>query len=140
MTREKIVTWFDGRRRAWDHRDARTLAADYAPHAVVESPMGGTHEGRTAIEAVIQAFFDAFEDMKVTADRLVIDGDAIVQIRNIEGTHIGVFLGLQPTGKPFHFTLANVYDLQDGQIVCERRIYDFTGLLVQIGALKAKPA
>jgi len=30
--------------------------------------------------------------------------------------------------------------LRNGKIVHERRIYDFTGLLVQIGVLKAKPA
>ena len=140
MTRDEVITWFDRRRKAYDDRDARTLAADYAPHAVVESPMGGTHEGRDAIETVLQAFFDAFTDLKVTSERLVIDGGTVVQIRDVEGAHIGVFLGLQPTGKPFHFTSAILHDLEDGQIVRERRIYDFTGLLVQIGALKAKPA
>jgi hypothetical protein len=30
--------------------------------------------------------------------------------------------------------------MQDGFIARERRIYDFTGLLVQVGAIKAKPA
>ncbi len=139
MTREEIVAWFDRRQKAFDDRDAATLAAEYAPHAVVESPIGGTHEGRDAIETVFQAIFDAFLDMKVTSDRLVIDGDSVVQIRNVEGTHIGVFLGLEPTGKPFHLTSAIPYDVQDRQILRERRIYDFTGLLVQIGALKAKP-
>jgi hypothetical protein len=32
-----------------------------------------------------------------------------------------------------------MYELKDRKIVRERRIYDFTGLLVQIGLLKAKP-
>jgi hypothetical protein len=32
------------------------------------------------------------------------------------------------------------YELKHGRIVRERRIYDFTGMLVQIGILKAKPA
>jgi hypothetical protein len=31
------------------------------------------------------------------------------------------------------------YRLENGRIVHERRIYDFTGLLLQIGVLKAKP-
>ena len=29
--------------------------------------------------------------------------------------------------------------VRDGEIVYERRIYDFTGLLLQIGVLRAKP-
>jgi hypothetical protein len=32
-----------------------------------------------------------------------------------------------------------LYELKDGKIVQERRIYDFTGLLIQIGVLKVKP-
>ncbi|MGH9146149.1 MAG: hypothetical protein ACRD1Q_05525 [Vicinamibacterales bacterium] len=35
---------------------------------------------------------------------------------------------------------AGGYVLRDGQIVHERRIYDFTGILIQVGLLKAKPA
>ena len=32
-----------------------------------------------------------------------------------------------------------VFELRDGKITHERRLYDFTGLLVQVGVLKAKP-
>ena len=124
---------------AYDNLDAAALAADYAPECIVDSPMGGTHRGRAAVQSVFQAFFSAFLDMKVRTDSLVIDGNHVAQILNIEGTHIGVFLGLPATGKPFRFVAVVVYDLKGHQIVGERRIYDFTGLLVQIGALKAKP-
>ena len=33
-----------------------------------------------------------------------------------------------------------LYRLDDGLIAEERRIYDFTGLLMQVGVLKGKPA
>jgi predicted ester cyclase len=49
-------------------------------------------------------------------------------------------LGLEPTGKQFKISAAFVYQLKDRKIILERRIYDFTGLLLQIGGLKAKPA
>ena len=47
---------------------------------------------------------------------------------------------MPPTQKAFEFPLVRLFTLRDGQIAHERRIYDFTGLLVQVGALKAKPA
>ena len=50
------------------------------------------------------------------------------------------FLGFEPTGKRFQMSMAFVHRLKDRKIVHERRIYDFTGVLVQIGVLKAKPA
>jgi predicted ester cyclase len=57
----------------------------------------------------------------------------------MRGTHVGEFLGLAPTKKAFHVPMVFVYELKDGKIVHERRIYDFTGLLMQIGVLKVKP-
>jgi hypothetical protein len=32
-----------------------------------------------------------------------------------------------------------LFTMRDGRIAHERRYYDFTGLLIQIGILKAKP-
>ena len=139
MAHDEVTAFFDRRQAAYDNLDAAALASDYAPDCVVDSPMGGTHQGRAAIQTVLQAFFNAFRDMKTRTESLVIDGHHVAQVLDIEGTHIGVFLGLPPTGKPFRFVAVLVFDLQDRQIVRERRIYDFTGLLVQIGALKAKP-
>ena len=55
-------------------------------------------------------------------------------------TDTGGLMGMTPSGKPALVPIVAVYRLADGQIVHERRIYDFTGMLVQIGVLKAKPA
>ena len=49
-------------------------------------------------------------------------------------------MGLPATGRQFKFPVVAVFTLEGGLIVHERRIYDFTGLLTQIGVLKAKPA
>ena len=140
MTREEIIALFARRQAAIDNLDATAVVADYAPDCVVESPTGGTHEGRETARAVVQAFFDAFLDLKVLSQSPLIDGTHVAQISSMEGTHIGPFLGMAPTGKHFRFRMASFFDLKDAKIVYERRIYDFTGLLVQIGVLKAKPA
>jgi len=76
----------------------------------------------------------------MSVDDLIIDGNRATTVLSVEGTHIGDFLGLPPTGKRFRMSAVFFYELENGQIVRERRIYDFTGLLLQIGVLKAKPA
>jgi steroid delta-isomerase-like uncharacterized protein len=139
MTRNAIVALFERRRKAYDNQDAGALAADYAVDCVIESPSVGVHHGRAAAEQVIRSVIDAF-DVKMHQDALLIDGDSVAQILTIEGTDDGQFLGLPPTGKSFRVPAVFLYDLKDGQIARERRIYDFTGLLVQVGLLKAKPA
>jgi steroid delta-isomerase-like uncharacterized protein len=138
MTREEVMAFFARRQQAFANLDAAALAADYADDAVIESPIAGVHHGRTAEEA-LRAVFTAFPDMTQTVDTLIIDGDRVVEVRRTSATHVGEFLGLAPSGKSFHLDMVFLYDLKDGKIVGERRIYDFTGLLMQIGVLKAKP-
>ena len=140
MTRSQIQAMFERRLKAFEDLDVAVLAGDYAEHCVVESPMGGVQQGRAAAETVIRAWFEAFVDLKTRLDCLLIDGQRVAQVLAFEGTHIGLFLGVPPTGRHFQFTGLLLFELQNGEIVHERRIYDFTGLLVQIGALKAKPA
>jgi len=140
MTRDEIVAFFERRRELYDDFDAAALAADYADDAVIDSPIAGVHAGRLAAEQALRAVFAAFLDRKMTTESLLIDDDRVAQVLTIAGTNMGELMGLPPTGKPFRFTAVFLYDLKDRHIVRERRIYDFTGLLVQIGVLKAKPA
>jgi predicted ester cyclase len=139
MTRAEIVAFFKHRQDAWEDLDAKTLSADYTDASVIESPSAGVHTGRDA-EKALGAIFDAFLDLTMTVDDLVIDGDIVVAILSFEGTHMRPLLGFEPTGKRFQLSGAFVHRLKDRKIIHERRVYDFTGLLVQIGVLKAKPA
>jgi steroid delta-isomerase-like uncharacterized protein len=138
VTRDAIEAIFARRRKAFDKQDAPALARDYMQDCVVESPTGGIHHGPAAAEQVLQMVFDAL-DVKMHEESLLIDGDSAAQVLALEGTDSGQFLGLPPTGKSFRIAAVFLYEFKDGQIARERRIYDFTGLLVQIGLLKAKP-
>jgi len=139
MTRDQIAAMFERRRVAYERHDVATLVPDYAVECVIESPSGGTHKGQAAAEKVLRAVFDAL-DVKLHQQSVIIDSDAVAQVVSIEGQDVGDFLGLPPTGKSFRVPGVFLYDLRDGRIAHERRIYDFTGLLIQAGLLKAKPA
>jgi len=139
MTHDEIVAFFQRRQGLFDDFDAIGLAADYADDVVVESPMAGAHAGRAAAEKVWRATFEGFLDIKMTTDALLVDGDRVAHFVTAEGTHMSDFMGMPASHKPFRLPVAFLYELKDRKIVHERRIYDFTGLLVQIGLLKAKP-
>ena len=140
MTRDDIVALFDLRMKALNDHDAEAFSATYADDAVVESPLGGTHQGRAAIRAVVDAFLVALTDATFTVDDLIIDGDRVVLVFTLSGTDTGGLMGMAPSGRPALLPMVVVCRIADGLIVHERRIYDFTGMLVQIGVLKAKPA
>jgi steroid delta-isomerase-like uncharacterized protein len=139
MTRDEIVEMFERRRAAYERQDAAALAHDYADDCSIDSPTGGTHQGRDAARRVIQTVFDAL-DVRLKQQSLIVDGDFVAQVVSIQGKDIGAFLGMAPTGKPFDVAGVFLFELRDGKIARERRIYDFTSLLLQTGLLKAKLA
>jgi steroid delta-isomerase-like uncharacterized protein len=140
MTRQETEAFFARRQAAYESLDAAALAQDYTDDSVIESPWSGVHSGREAAVKGLQAVFDCFQDLKLRTDSLVIDGDHVAQVITMNGHNVGGYMGLPPTGKPFVASALFLYDLRRGKIVRERRIYDFTGVLVQVGVLKAKPS
>ncbi len=140
MTREEILAFFEKRQDAWRRLDAAALAADHAEDGVLDSPTAGTVQGRRAIEAIYRGWFTAFPDLDFRSEELLIDGDQAAQLITSIGTHRGEFCGLPATGKRFQVRSVFLFRFEANKIAYERRIYDFTSLLLQIGVLKAKPA
>ena len=139
MTREETERFFDRRIDAWKRRDVEALTRDHAEDGVVDSPIGGEMRGRAAIENVYRAFLTSFPDATVEDPDLIVENDRAVQIVTFTRTNTGGFMNLPPTGKHFSFSAVLIFTMRDGQIVHEKRVYDFTRFLIEIGVLKAKP-
>jgi len=141
MTRDEILAMIARRAEAWRRLDAGTLVADYAPDAVIESPLaGGATHGLEQIKQVFQTYFVAFPDLAMEVDEVLVDDQRAAVMATFTGTDRGGFMGMPPTGRHVTIPVVFLYEFKDGKIVRDRRVYDFTGLLIQIGTLKAKPA
>ena len=79
------------------------------------------------------------EDTFFELEGIVAEASVVSLAFHASGTHQGEFLGLPATGKRVEFRGVFLQTLQDGHIVHERRIYDFTGLLIKLGVLTVKP-
>jgi steroid delta-isomerase-like uncharacterized protein len=140
MTRNEIREFFMERQAAWNDRDPERLAAGHAEFGVVVSPMFTTVKGRAQILATYRSLFRMFPDWDYEGEDPLVDGDRIAQPFSVKATHTEEFLGFPGSGRRFEIQGVRVFRMKDGLIEHERRIYDFTGLLVQIGVLKTKPA
>lgn len=140
MTRDEVIELFARRQACWDARDAAGLAATHRPDGMIISPMLGRPHGQDAIAESYAALFRLFSDWQFTGGELLIDGDRVAQPFSVTATHTGEFLGLPPTGRRFQVDGVLLLTLADGLVQLERRTYDFTGLLIQVGVLKSKPA
>ena len=140
MTRAELQVVFDRFQEAFKRRDPATLAAFYSLDGVVESPMFATLRGRKAIEDAQRAFFTSFPDATITLDATVIDPPHIALFATMNATHVNEFFGLPGTGRHVDFRMGRLVRMDGNLIAHETRIYDFTGVLLQVGVLRAKPA
>ena len=126
---------------AWTRRDPAVIAQYYASNGVAESPIYATLRGRKAIEDALRAFFTSFPDATFEIDATLVDPPRVAIFTTVNATHVNEFFGMPGTNRHIEFRFARLMEM-DGQglIAHERRIYDFTGLLVQIGVLRARPA
>lgn len=125
---------------AWDRRDPTALAEGYAQDAVVSSPKFPRAEGRAAIEKSFASLFRIFPDWDIALEDPCINGNRAMQACRVRATQKGDFMGIPGSGRGIEFECVLIYDVQDGLIARERRIYDFTGMLIQLGVLRGKPA
>ena len=125
---------------AFTRRDPVAIAACHTPDGVVESPMFATLRGRKAIEDAQRAFFTAFPDATWTIDATVIEAPYVAVFSTMHATHGNEFFGLPATGRHIDVRVSRLFKIAGDLIEHETRVYDFTGVLVQVGVLRAKPA
>jgi steroid delta-isomerase-like uncharacterized protein len=130
----------EARKAAWSARDAGRLAASHADDGTIVSPIFGTIQGRDRIVESYRDLFRVFPDWTYVGDAVIIDGDRVAEPFTVTATHSAEMFGLPASGRRFEIQGVLLLDLADGRIRHERRLYDFTGMLVQVGVLKARPA
>ena len=94
-----MTALFARRQEAFDNMDADALSRDYADDCVVDSPAAGALPGAAAVDRARRTWFEAFPDLKYRTERVVIDGNHVMQLLTLEGTDIGGFMGLDPSGQ-----------------------------------------
>ena len=141
MTRAELQGIVERYLSAWTKREPEAIARFHSDEAVAESPIYSTLRGRKAIQDAARAFYTSFPDAAQQIEQILIDPPNAAVFTTVNATHVNDFFGLPGTGRRIEFRNARLIKMNDeGLIVHERRIYDFTGLLVQTGVLRAKPA
>ena len=140
MTHDDVAKFFALQQQEWKARDAEALARRHAETGTIVSPIFRTVQGRDDILESYQSLFETFPDWDYTAEQLVVDGDSAAEEFVVHATHSGDFMGLPASGRRFEIQGVRVFEMKDDLIAYERRYYDFTGLLIQLGILRSKPA
>lgn len=80
----------------------------------------------------------AFPNLRHQEQAIIAQGDIVVSIINVTGTHNGNFFILPPTGKDISYEAVHIYRIgEDGKIVEHRAIRDDLTFLAQLGVVGA---
>ena len=142
MSSDEIRSFLDRFVHAWEHQDVAALSACYTDDCVVVSPIFSTIKGKAKVEKSYHDLFLALANPSITVDDTIIsevDPARAVILWTVKSIHAGSIFGMPGTGKRIERTIAYFLTFRDGLIAKERRIYDFTSMLMQLGVLKAKP-
>ena len=140
MAHFNIAGFFAHIDRDWQNHDADALVAGHSIEGEIVSPLFGNIKGYDAIYRSYIEFYKIFPDARYETEHLLINGDRAAQFILMSGTQKGEFCGFVADGREFQFRLASLFFFFDGKINKEIRTYDFTGMLMQLGVLKAKPS
>jgi predicted ester cyclase len=87
-------------------------------HDVIDhSGFPGQPAGRAGMKQRWGMLLEAFPDFDIEVHQVIVDGEHVSMRCTGRGTHLGVFAGIQPTGRAVQFTEINLSRVVDGRLV-----------------------
>ncbi|MGP0061597.1 MAG: ester cyclase [Beijerinckiaceae bacterium] len=131
----KIVEQFAATLSVQDLKGFATLfAEDYVNHQVSAAaplPPGGTQAKQLTL-AHFAARLQGLPDLKVTIEAIVATEDKAAASFVYEGTHQGLYIGFEPTGRRLRFTSCDIFSIREGKITEHWGMGDIAGVLMQL--------
>ena len=103
-----------------------------SPTAVNHTVPSGLPQGPSQF---LSMHLTAFPDVKATVVDLLADGDKVVALVSIHGTHQGAFRAVSPTGKPITVMGINIFRIENGKMVEHWGLADRLSALQQLGVV-----
>jgi predicted ester cyclase len=104
------------------------FAADFTSHNMPP----GLPQGLDGVRAFFGMFLAGLDDIDVSVDELVADGDRVAVATTTSGVHSGELFGVTGTGRRIAVTGIDLVRVEDGLIVEHRGLTDTVGLLRQL--------
>jgi steroid delta-isomerase-like uncharacterized protein len=101
---------------------------DYEEH----DPLPGQGTGRAGLEDRVRMLRSAFAPHFTIGD-VIAEGDRVVVRWTNEGTHVGEFMGMPPSGRSFSIAGVDIHGIRDGKLAEHWHVVDQLSMLQQLG-------
>jgi steroid delta-isomerase-like uncharacterized protein len=100
----------------WDKGDEAALDELYAPGFVYHMRSASLAPGLAGEKQVVRMLHNAFPDLRIVIDDLIVDEHNAVIRWTMPCTHRGEFRGVAPNGRPVRFTGMDILRIENGKI------------------------
>jgi predicted ester cyclase len=114
----------------WNARNYEAAADLYGESYV--TPFG---TGPLARTEPIRRYHEAFPDLQIDVEELIVAGDTVVMRAAFRGTDAGGYLGRAPTGRAVDEWVVTIMHFEGDKVVREWIGADKLGLFIQLGVL-----
>jgi len=114
-------------------RDLEGAFAHFSPSFFDHAVRPGMPTGIEGVRLFFNMLFTAFPDLRATIQDIIAEGDKVVDRMTCEGTHQGMFMGAQPTGKHVKWSYIDINRIVDGKVVEHWAEVDTMGIMQQLG-------
>jgi len=116
--------------QVWNGRGYEAAADLYSESYV--NPFG---TGPSARVEPIRRYHQAFPDVRLDIDELIVDGDTVVLRMTFRGTDTGGYLGRPPTGRAVEEWVVDIMHFDGDRVASEWIGADKLGLFIQLGVV-----
>jgi ketosteroid isomerase-like protein len=114
----------------WNVGNYEAASVLFSEHYV--NPLG---TGPPARVEPIRRYHQAFPDLHLDIEELIVAGDTVVVRMTFRGTDTGGYLGRSPTGRVVEEWVVDIMHFEDDKVVSEWIGADKLGLFIQLGVL-----
>jgi len=105
------------------------------PSFIEHNPEPGVEPGIDGIKQIMNMFYSAFPDLKVTVNQLVAERDLVMGHMTTEGTQTGEFMGIPASGKKISITEMNMVRISNGKAVEHWGLANAMVMMQQLGVI-----
>jgi steroid delta-isomerase-like uncharacterized protein len=135
-TPEEIARLVRDLLEAWNAHDLERIKTFYAPeYEGVDVGQAKPQRGPQGVSWSVKRYLQAFPDLRLVDEDVVVQGNRAVLVWTAQGTHAGELMHIPPTGRSIAVRGASVLTVENGKITRGLYIWDVAGLLRSIGLL-----
>ena len=116
---------------------SKTIDELVEPDATIRTPLPGDATGAEKLKQVWTVLLRGLPDLQLNVEDLIGEGDKVVARIVCTGTHLGEYMGLEPTGKSIAYDEIFIFRFANGRVVETWGVVDVYAQMKQIGVIPA---